>query len=271
MKNVSLMLCKLLSSTTILCSLSFSYAAAASLNEGFEPPDNTIAQLQSEGWTFINNSNPEGSQTAAWVIDNDAPNLFAHSGSNWIGTGFQSGVGGNGNVVSDWMILPTMTFQAASSLTFFTISAGSNEFPDRLQVLLSLNGNSSNVGAVGSTSNFGDFTNVLLDINPTYSTTFTPGTLNGYPNLGANSTQPYVEYSVPNLGQFAGDTGRIAFHYFLTNTATQGSNIAVDDISVNNIVAVPEPSTLTLLSGGGIVLGSCVFMRRRRRSMPLKS
>jgi hypothetical protein len=264
MENVSRRLCELLCSTTIFYSLSLSHVAAASLNEGFESPDNTIAQLQSEGWTFINNSSPPGTQTAAWVIDNDAPPLFAHSGSNWIGTGFQSGMAGSGNVVSDWMILPTMTFQQAASLTFFTISAGSNVFPDRLQVLLSLNGGSSNVGPAGSTSNFGDFTNVLLDINQNYSTTYTAGTNNGYPNLGANSGQTYVEYSVPNLGQFAGDTGRIAFHYFLTNTLTQGSDIAVDDISVNNIVTVPEPSTLMLLCGGAVILAACVFRHRRR-------
>ena len=269
MENVSRRLCELLCSTTIFYSLSLSHVAAASFNEGFESPDNTIPQLQSEGWTFINNSNPLGIQTAGWVIDNDAPPLFANSGSNWIGTGFQSGTAGSGNVVSDWMILPTMTFQQAASLTFFTISTGSNVFPDRLQVLLSLNGSSSNVGPAGSTSNFGDFTNVLLDINPNYSTTYTTGSTdpnNGYPNLGASSAQKYVEYSsVPNLGKFAGDTGRIAFHYFLTNTLTQGSDIAVDDIAVSNIVAVPEPSTVTLLSGGSIVLGCCLFMRRRRR------
>jgi PEP-CTERM motif len=274
METASRNLCKLLSSTAIFYSLSLSPVAAASLNEGFEPPDNSIAQLQSEGWTFINNSNPVGTQTAPWVIDNDAPPqtgtpLFPNSGSNWIGTSFQSGTIGVGHVVSDWMILPTMTFQPDGSLTFFTISTGSDDFPDRLQVLLSLNGSSSNVGSAGSTSNFGDFTNLLLDINPNYSTTYTPGTNNGYPNLGANSAQKYVEYSVPNLGQFAGDTGRIAFHYFLTDTSTQGSDIAVDDISVNNIVTVPEPSTLMLLCGGAVILAACVFRHRRR--LPFES
>lgn len=268
MENVSRRLCELLCSTTIFYSLSLSHVAAASLNEGFESPDNTIAQLQSEGWTFINNSSPLGTQTAAWVIDNDAAGpgvttaLFPHSGSNWIGTSFQSGTIGAGNVVSDWMILPTMTFQPAASLTFFTISTGSDDFPDRLRVLVSLNGNSSNVGPVGSTTNSGDFS-VQLDINSSYSKTFTAGTNIGYPNLGANSQQPYVEYSV-NLGMFAGDTGRIAFQYFLTDTSIQGSDIAVDDISVNNIVTVPEPSPLMLLCGGAVILAACVFRRRRR-------
>ena len=100
-------------------------------------------------------------------------------------------------------------------------------------MLVSLNGNSSNVGPPGSTSNFGDFTQKLLDINPTYSTTFNGGT-NGYPSVGANNQ--YVEYGPLQLGQFAGHTGRIAFHYFLTDTSAHGSHIAIDDISVNNIV-----------------------------------
>ena len=267
MDNVSRRLCKLLASTAIFYSLSLSHAAAASLNERFEPPDKTIVQLESEGWMFINNSNSEGSQPGGWVIDNDAPPqlgapLFPHSGSNWIGADFSSGAN---DIVSDWMILPTMTFQQGASLTFFTISTGSDVFPDRLQVLLSTTG--SNVGPAGSTSNFGDFTNLLLDINPNYSKSYTAGTLNGYPNLGANSAQPYVEYSVPNLGQFAGDTGHIAFHYFLTDTSSQGSHIAIDDISVNNIIAVPEPPTLTLLSSGAIIMVACVFSLRRRRAI----
>jgi hypothetical protein len=136
-----------------------------------------------------------------------------------------------------------MTFQASASLTFFTLSAGSDVFPDRLQVLVSLNGNSSNVGPPGSTSNFGDFTQKLIDINPTYSTTFAGGT-NGYPSVGAHN--PYVEYGPLALGQFAGDTGRIAFHYFLTDTSTQGSHIAIDDVSVNNIVVVPGAGLLAM-------------------------
>jgi PEP-CTERM motif len=263
MENVSRRLCELLCSTTIFYSLSLSHVAAASLNEGFESPDNTIAQLQSEGWTFINNSSPLGTQTAAWVIDNDAAGpgvttaLFPHSGSNWIGTSFQSGTIGAGNVVSDWMILPTMTFQTGGSMTFWTLSTNSKQFPDRLQVLVSLSGNSSNVGPVGSTSNFGNFTQLLLDINPTYATG------SGYPNI---DTPPgtYAEFGPLNLGQFAGDTGRIAFHYFLTDTSTQGSDIAVDDISVNNIVTVPEPSTLTLLCGGAVILAAWVFRHGRR-------
>ena len=123
MENVSRRLCKLLSSTAILYSLSLSHAAAASLNEGFESPDNTVAQLQSEGWTFINNSNPEGTPATGWAIDNDSASLggvlFPHSGLNWIGADFNSGAN---NVVSDWMILPTMTFQQASSLTLWTLS-----------------------------------------------------------------------------------------------------------------------------------------------------
>jgi hypothetical protein len=156
------------------------------------------------------------------------------------------------------MILPTMTFQQASSLAFWTVSAASDVFPDRLQVLVSINGNSSNVGPAGSTTTFGDFTNSLLDINPTYAKG------SGYPNIGAGQT--YTEFGPLNLGQFAGDTGRIAFHYFLTDTSTQGSHIAVDDISVNNIVTVPEPSTLTLLSGGAILLAAYMFRQRRRQS-----
>ena len=109
----------------------------------------------------------------------------------------------------------------------------------------------------GSTTDFGDFTNSLLDISGS-----------GYPSIGAGQT--YTEFGPLSLGQFAGDTGRIAFHYILTDTQTQGSHIAVDDISVV-IVPVPEPSILMLLSGSAIVLIACVFRQRRRRPMPFGS
>lgn len=264
MENVSRRLCKLLASTAIIYVLSLSHAAAAALNEGFESPDNTVGQLQSEGWTFINNSNPQGSPTTGWGINNDSAStggvLFPHSGSNWIGADFSSGAN---NVVSDWMILPTMTFQQASSLTFSTVSAASDVFPDRLRVLLSINGNSSNVGPAGSTTNFGDFTNSLIDINPTYATG------SAYPNIGSGQT--YAPFGSLGLGQFAGDTGRIAFQYFLTNTEMQGSHIAVDDISVNNIVTAPVPAPvigrglLVLLTVGGALFGSELLERSKKR------
>src|SRR2546428_3306592 len=52
--------------------------------------------------------------------------------------------------------------------SFYTRTVDMPSFPDRLQVRMSTNGASSNVGTTAT--DVGDFTTLLLDINPTYTT-----------------------------------------------------------------------------------------------------
>ena len=59
-------------------------------------------------------------------------------------------------------------------MTFWTRTTTANPFPDRLQVRMSTAGASSNVGTTAT--DVGDFTTLLLDINPTY-------TVGGYPEV----------------------------------------------------------------------------------------
>ena len=56
-------------------------------------------------------------------------------------------------------------------MSFYTRTVDAPTFPDRLQVRMSTNGASSNVGTTAT--DVGDFTALLLDINPTYTTTAT--------------------------------------------------------------------------------------------------
>ena len=65
-----------------------------------------------------------------------------------------------------------MTLQNGVVLTFWTRTVDAPTFPDRLQVRMSTNGASTNVGTTAT--DVGDFTTLLLDINPTYTTSWVP-------------------------------------------------------------------------------------------------
>jgi len=72
---------------------------------------------------------------------------------------------------------PPLTLQNGAQLSFWTRTVTNVRFPDRLQVRMSTNGTSQNVGS--TSTDVGDFTTLLLDINPAY-------TLTAYPNVWTN-------------------------------------------------------------------------------------
>ena len=71
---------------------------------------------------------------------------------------------------------------------------------------MSTNGASTNVGLTAL--DVGDFTNLLLDINPTYQ-------VGGYPEVWTQST-------VTISGVAPGTSGRLAFRYFVENGGPYG-------------------------------------------------
>src|SRR5205085_6656010 len=95
------------------------------------------------------------------------------------------------------------------------------------------NGASSNVGTTAT--DVGDFTTLLLDINPTY-------TLTGYPNV-------WTQFTVTVSGVPSLTTGRLAFRYFVENGGPTGANsdyIGIDTFQFNDNGpcggATPTPS-----------------------------
>jgi hypothetical protein len=207
------------------------------------------------GWVFENLSNPppmSTSPTGFW-----AQGLPASFGDNaqagpttnsFITATFESGLT-SGSAVSDWLLTPVLTFENGSVIRFFTEESPTTSFANRLQVRLSLNGASTNVGTqppgIGTLQpSFGDFATLLADINPTYQV---PPTAGAYPKTWTQET-----FTISGLA--APTTGRIGFLYVLTNNANQGSQIGIDTFS---LTTVPEPSQLALLALGG--LGLIVF------------
>ena len=94
---------------------------------------------------------------------------------------------------------------------------------------MSTNGASSNVGTTAT--DVGDFTALLLDINPTY-------TLTGYPNV-------WTQFTVTVSGVASPTTGRLALRYFVENGGPSGANsdyIGIDTLQTGDCGDPPPPT-----------------------------
>jgi len=191
-----------------------------SLDEGFD----NITILP--GWVMINHSEPLGSD--GWFQGNDT--VFpafdgpptAYIAANFFNT---SGVG----TISNWLLTPQVRLESGSTLTFYTRAPAMSMFPDRLQVRMSTNGASTNVGT--GAFDVGDFTNLLLDINPTY-------TIGGYP-------ETWTQFTLNVNGTPPGTLGRLAFRYFVENGGPEGTRsdyIGIDRAVYTVPCATPTPT-----------------------------
>ena len=85
---------------------------------------------------------------------------------------------------------------------------------------MSTNGASVDVGRTAT--DVGDFTTLLLDINPTYTTS-------GYPNI-------WTQFTVSLSGIASPTRGRLALRYFVENGGPSGTNsdyIGIDTLEVS--------------------------------------
>jgi len=186
------------------------YLSMADFSEGFDD----ITLLPGLGWFFQNNSSPLG--TTDWFQGNDA--VFpAQAGAvtAYIGANFNNtaGVG----AISNWMLTPEISLADGDTISFWTRVPTGSAWPDRLEVRLSTNGASTNVGTLAT--DVGDFTTLLLSINPTLAA-------GGYPDV-------WTQFSATLTGIPAGATGRVAFRYFVENGGPSGTNsnyIGIDTV-----------------------------------------
>jgi len=193
-------------------------AVSALYNESFD------GVIPAAGWPIQNNSAPVGA--VPWNQGGPVGVFPAHSGAGFASANFNS-VGTSGTI-SNWMFGPNVTLRNGDSFTFWTrIATGGGVFPDRLQVRMSTNGSSIDVGTTATST--GDFSTLLLDINPTYTAT-------GYPEVWTQFTCNIS--GVPA----AGISGRVAFRYFVENAGLLGANsnyIGIDD-AIYNSTASPS-------------------------------
>ncbi|WP_343307841.1 MBG domain-containing protein [Chitinophaga niabensis] len=228
----------------LLLSLTFLMRFNAGYAQGYTESFNDITTLPGSGWFLQNNSSPlgpnrwfQGTPTSAFP---DAGPFDAYAGVDnaYIAASFASTTGGTGTI-SNWLVTPNRTLRNGDVFTFYTrkslIGPTMTDFPDRLEVRLSTNGASTNVGTTAF--GFGDFTTTLLSINPTLVT-------NVYP-------QTWTLYTITISGLPAPTSGRIAFRYFVTNGGPSGANsdyIGVDEVTYTPYVCpvlTVNPSTLT--------------------------
>lgn len=170
------------------------------------------------GWARQNLSSPLGAQnwgqglTAVFNSFNGAPTAYAHNNFNAT-TG--------DNTISSWMFTPVVNIKNGDVISFYTrtqdpAANGGLTFPDRLELRMSTNGASVNAGTTNAS--VGDFTNLLLTVNPTLTPT-------GYPFT-------WTKFTATVTGVTGTVSGKFAFRYFVTNggSGANSDNIGVDQV-----------------------------------------
>ena len=223
----------------LLLSLSFVLALGSVYGQnqfafGFE---GTTADLATAGWVTTNQSTP--ATATLWSIPTTAPTTTfaggAQGGSatsfalvNFTSVGVLTATGATGSgPISNWLITPVITVQNGDVVSFYT-RIGRNGvalYADRLQLRMSTNGGFTANPSTGATD-LGDFTNLLIDVNPSLN-------LTDYP-----VTWTQESYTVTGL---TGSTDvKFAFRYFVNDGGQDGLQsdiIGIDTFSVDRPLA----------------------------------
>lgn len=185
-------------------------------------------------WAWYNKSQDPGSalndsSVGGWFQGTPSGTFDAQSGAadSYARADFSSTQSGT---ISNWFITPTFDVNNGDTFSFYTRTTTGSTYPDRLQVRLSQAGTSTNVGS--DYASVGDFSSLLVDVNPTLAQ-------NGYP-------QTWTQYTYTFTG--SAFTGRIGFRYFVTDTVNNGNYIGVDTFATSASLSnpVPEPSSYVL-------------------------
>jgi hypothetical protein len=194
---------------------------AAAQSEGFEPGPATpgVGPLPA-GWTSVNNSLAGPGTVPNWQVRNDTAVFPANTGASFAWANYNAVPGAND--ISLYLMSPQVTIANGASISFWTRTVNTPAFPDRLSLVFNTTG--STLPA--------DFTNVLLTVNPTLTTT-------GYPST-------WTQYSATISGVSGSVTGRYAFHYNPTNGGPAGNNS--DFIGIDDVLFTPAGSGNVLAS-----------------------
>ena len=194
---------------------------AQSFTMGFE------ANEPLTGWAFVNNSD---SPNADWgITDNPNGTFFnAFAGTRYAAATFNSTSqsSATGATISNWLFAPVRFLRNGDVISFYTRRT-SSQYEDRLELRLSTNGNSINIGT--TPTDVGDFSELLVAVNPNL-------TAGGYP-------QTWTQYTVTLSGLPAnGVSGRFAFRYFVTDGGPAGNNsdfIGLDNVAYTSSYTPP--------------------------------
>lgn len=187
-----------------------------------------VGMLGMAGWVMQNNSEPLG--TTGWFQPTGRFTSQSGAPNSYVAADYENGSGIA--TISNWLLTPPVTLQNGGEFSFWTRRvAFPPAFPDRLQVRMSANGTSQNVGSTATS--VGDFTTLLFDISPTY-------TLEDYPIV-------WTQFTVTLSGLDGPTTGRFAFRYFVENGGPNGGNgnyIGIDTVRYGcNEPTTPTPTS----------------------------
>ena len=216
------------------------------LSEGFDvvldlaPPATTgVVVSGADGdWIGVLNSEPLG---ITGIFQGNGSVFPGQSGGPTSYAGLNFNNSGSPGTISTWMISPEVTLSNGNEFSFYTRTE-SNAFPDHLELRLSTNGASTDVGSTASS--VGDFTTLLVDVNP---------------GLNGQYPEEWAQFTATVSGLAADTTGRFAFRYAVPNAGPTGANSNYIGIDTVLYTAVPEPASLSLLGLSGLAL-----IRRRR-------
>lgn len=223
-------------------------------NYGFNAP--TATMIGADGWTRTNQS-ASPSATSLWTVASyttsaatatnqgvfqnqtyatgatvQVPNGQAGGANSFALVNYTSTTSTTPATISNWLISPIVSIQNGDIVTFYTrigkySPTGEASYPDRLQLRMSTAGGFS-ADPTGGPTGLGDYTNLLVDVNPNLDTT-------SYP-----STWGQFSYTVTGL---AGPTDvKFAFRYFVTGgggaaSALNSDIIGIDTFSVDRPLA----------------------------------
>lgn len=220
--------------------------AQTQINQSFSPP----WSIALNGWANVNNSTPIG--TSTWGQGNSVIFPAASGAANaYLGILYLTASQTASANISNFLITPTVSLSNGQIFQFATRTGVGSLYPDRLQLRMSTQGSSTLVGT--GANSVGDFTNLLLDINPLYSASnssvVSNGTVNGYPDT-------WTVYTTTLTGITGTVTGRFAFRYYVTNAglnATNGNYIGIDDVfysapCTQPTVSVVQSSSITCIN-----------------------
>jgi hypothetical protein len=202
-------------------------------DQSFTQNFNSVDSLLSQGWVLKNLSDTLPYDTAnggsggpgqGWSIEPETSNgETPYEDSGLLYNSYLAATDFDGNI-SDWLISPKLYLQNGDKISFYTLSHGSvgygssGAFGDRLQLRLNVFNTSDSIGT--TSTDVGNFTKPLLDINPLYKVS-PPG---DYPTT-------WTKYEATITGLNQPDSGRFALRYFVElHGGANGDEIAVDKL-----------------------------------------
>jgi hypothetical protein len=205
------------------------------INEQFDAGTSGITYTPT-GWSQVNKSTTIGS--TAWFsgpfLSNGTLSFPPQSGNGCMIADYQNTTGNN--TISNWLISPMVSMKNGDVLKFYTIQNPQTPYADRMEVRMSTNGASTNVGVGTPTATqVGDFTSLLTTINPALGVYVYPQTWTVY------------TIAISGLAGTGATNGRIAFRYFVTSGGPSGANS--DMIGLDNV-------TLTRTTNPAICAGN---------------